>query len=47
MEDPAQLNTENDFAFCLPNSGVYKGAIYATKSLTFASIALSIFKHNG
>lgn len=47
MEGPAQVNTEDDFAFCLPNSGVYKGAIYATKSLTFASIALSVFKRNG
>jgi hypothetical protein len=27
MKGPAQVDTEEDFAFCLPNSGVYKGAI--------------------
>ena len=47
MEGPAQVNTEDDFAFCLPNSGVYKGAISRHKNLTFASIALSVFKRNG
>ena len=35
MEGPAQVNTEDDFAFCLPNSGVCKGAISRQKKFDF------------
>ncbi len=35
MEGPAQVNTNDDFAFCLPNSGVYMGAISRHKKFDF------------
>ncbi len=38
MEGPAQVNTEDDFAFCLPTQGFIGRYFTPQKVLTFASV---------
>ena len=43
MEGPAQVNTMDDFAFYLPNSGVWKGVLINATKFDFDLISSSVF----